>query len=185
MTQQENSLLHRVVVPTRLALLYRSEHTLAYNPQLNTWDRLDAETAEVLRWLRAGRNRSELPEHLTRRFNLSAGTHSERLRKIISWCVLRKLLYLDRQLEVPLPVQTPKLNTVYWICTQACNLRCTYCYQEATVARAHELTTSRGAGFSGPSPEAGADTLFLPAVSRFPVLTCWRSLATHTNAANH
>lgn len=158
MIQQENSLLKRAVVPTRLALLYRSEQTLAYNPQLNTWERLNAETAEVLRWLRAGRNRSELPEHLARRFHLPAGTARERLSKIVNWCILRRLLYLDRQPEIASAAQAPKLNTVYWICTQGCNLRCTYCYQEATVARPHELTTREGKALVDQVHEAGADT---------------------------
>jgi radical SAM protein with 4Fe4S-binding SPASM domain len=158
MTQQEHLLLQRVVVPARLALLYRTEHTVAYNPQLNTWERLDAETAEVLRWLRAGRSRLELPEHLTRRFNLPNGTAEEQLRKIVNWCVLRRLLYLDQQLEIPPSTVSAKLNTIYWICTQACNLRCTYCYQDAMVARPNELNTWQGKDLVDQAHEAGADT---------------------------
>ena len=129
-------LLPRLVVPERLSLLYRSGETLGYNPVFNVWHRLDAVTAEMLRWLRAGRERKALSEHLERRLRMPSGAGREQLRKIIEACILRRLLYLDRQRK-PVPVGLPErpLATVYWICTQACNLRCTYCYQDATVAR--------------------------------------------------
>src|SRR5262245_34531885 len=124
------SLLSRVVVPSRLSLILRGHQTVGYNSSLNTWHRLDDETAEVLRWLRAGRDRSALATHLTRRFGL--GNAEEKLCVILRWAVLRQLLYLDAEPAIPpsrLPSDPP--STVYWICTQACDLRCTYCYQDA------------------------------------------------------
>jgi MoaA/NifB/PqqE/SkfB family radical SAM enzyme len=57
-------------------------------------------------------------------------------------------------------VQLPShpLSTVYWICTQACNLRCTYCYQDASVARDRELSTAEGYDLVDQAIEAGART---------------------------
>jgi hypothetical protein len=52
-------LLLRVVVPSRLALIYRKGEMLGYNPGRNMWEHLEEDTAEVLRWLRAERNRTE------------------------------------------------------------------------------------------------------------------------------
>src|SRR5829696_3870670 len=94
-------LLERVVVPSRLALPYRSGETLGYNPGLNTWARLDDVTAEVLRWLRAGRDRDALDEHLARRFKCEEPVARERRQESINWCVLRRLLYLDREPASP------------------------------------------------------------------------------------
>jgi hypothetical protein len=129
-------LLPRVIVPSRLGLIYRAGDTLAYNPGLNHWELLEADAAEVLRWLRAGRARAGLTSHLERRFAYTPAVAGERLSAILRWCILRRLLYLDRAPMLPvLSHPANPLETVYWICTQACNLRCTYCYQAAARAR--------------------------------------------------
>jgi radical SAM protein with 4Fe4S-binding SPASM domain len=122
---------------------------------------LEPDVAEVVRWLRAGRDRSGIAEHLTRRFGLSGAEAPNRLRQILNWCVLRRLLYLDKQIDDPeLAIESDagSLSSVYWICTQACNLRCTYCYQDATYARPHELTTAEGKDLVDQAVEAGANT---------------------------
>jgi radical SAM protein with 4Fe4S-binding SPASM domain len=155
------SLLERAVVPYRLSLILRSGQTLGYNPGLNTWDRLSEDTAEALRWLRAGRKKDELATHLARRFQYATPLAERRVEEIVSWCVLRRLLYLDRQLQLPDPqnqfrTDATHLATVYWICTQACNLRCKYCYQDATVARANELSTEEGIDLVDQAADAGA-----------------------------
>jgi radical SAM protein with 4Fe4S-binding SPASM domain len=151
-------MLNRVVVPSRLALIHRAGETLGYNPGLNVWERLDEETAEVLRWLRAGRDRGALALHLARRFERPEGA-GERLSRILAWCVLRRLLYLDKQPALPALDHGPSpLDTVYWICTQACNLRCTYCYQDAAIARPHELSTEEARGLILQAVEARAST---------------------------
>jgi len=153
-------LVHRVLVPERLALIFRHGETLGYNPAFNLWEHVDAATAEVLRWLRAGRERHGLEEHLGRRFGHDADAARERLQQIVKWCIFRRLLYLDRAPHVPAQVPPPNpLVTVYWICTQACNLRCTYCYQEATVARPHELSTVEAIDLIDQVVEAGVRTL--------------------------
>src|SRR5262245_45148861 len=106
------SLLSRVVVPSRLALILRGERTVGYNSRLNVWHGLDDETAEVLRWLRAGRDRSALASHLTRRFGLSNA--EEKLGDLLRWAILRQLLYLDAEPATPepyLPSDPP--STVY------------------------------------------------------------------------
>src|SRR3712207_2203926 len=87
-------LLERVVVPHRFALIYRGGQTLGYNPNLNCWEHLDEDAAEVLRWLRAGRDRQGLAQHLRRRFD---GIAADRLEEILRWSVLRHLLYLDAE----------------------------------------------------------------------------------------
>jgi radical SAM protein with 4Fe4S-binding SPASM domain len=152
-------LLDRVVVVPRLALIVRSGETLAYNPGLNVWHRVDDETAEVLRWLRAGRARDELAAHVARRFGLDRERAASRISEIVDWSVLRRLLYLDSVPDLG-DLRTPEhpLATVYWICTQRCNLRCSYCYQEATVARPHELSTTEALDLVDQVVEAGADT---------------------------
>jgi len=153
-------LLHRVLVPPRLALIWRAGHSLGYNPALNLWERLDEPTAEALRWLRAGRDRMTLEAHLLKRFDYTPATAKERLTAIVQWCILRRLLYLDREPQLPELAPPPKpLVTVYWICTQACNLRCTYCYQEATVARPHELSAAEAIDLVDQVAEAGVRTL--------------------------
>lgn len=152
-------MLLRVVVPSRFALIYRSGETLGYNPNLNIWHTLDEDSAEVIRWLRAKRDRTSLEEHLGRRFKYTSLMAKERLQAILKWCVLRRLLYLDQ--EPSLPVITHSVNplvTVYWICTQACNLRCTYCYQSAEVARPNELSTKEAKDLIDQVVEAGAKT---------------------------
>src|SRR5512135_185961 len=93
-------MLHRLVVPSRFALICRSGETLGYNPGLNTWERLDEATAEVIRWLRAKRNPDDLEAHLARRFGYTAAAANEKLRKIMHWCILRRMLYLDRETEL-------------------------------------------------------------------------------------
>jgi radical SAM protein with 4Fe4S-binding SPASM domain len=153
-------MLDRTVVPARLALLYRDDHTLGYNPALNVWERLEGDTAEVLRWMRAGRDRSALAAHLARRFEYTKEEAETRLRQILNWCIIRRLLYLDEDIGDPqLSMENNgSLSTVYWICTQACNLRCTYCYQDATYARPNELTTAEAKDLVDQALEAGADT---------------------------
>jgi radical SAM protein with 4Fe4S-binding SPASM domain len=152
-------LLARAIVPSRLALIYRSGETLGYNPGLNTWDRLGEDTAEVLRWLRARRAKDELPAHLVRRFDYTSIKAAERLKEIVAWCVLRRLLYLDRHVELDSSGNASHLlSTVYWICTQRCNLRCKYCYQDAAVARPGELTTEEGKALVDQAVEAGASS---------------------------
>jgi radical SAM protein with 4Fe4S-binding SPASM domain len=151
------SLLSRVVVPLRLSLILRDEQAVAYNSNFNVWHRVDDETAEVLRWFRAGRDRSALAAHLTRRFGL--GNAEDRLEAMLRWAILRQLLYLDAEPALPssyLPSEPP--STVYWICTQGCNLRCTYCYQDASVARDHELSTAEGYDLVDQALEAGVRT---------------------------
>jgi radical SAM protein with 4Fe4S-binding SPASM domain len=152
-------LLHRVVVPPRLALIRRGGETLGYNPRINRWDYLEEDTAEVLRWLRAGREPNELGGHLARRFGYALPSALERLDEIIRWCILRRLLYLDREPDIP-PIEHPPnpLETVYWICTQACNLRCTYCYQSAARARPNELATDEALSLVDQVVELGANT---------------------------
>jgi MoaA/NifB/PqqE/SkfB family radical SAM enzyme len=51
------------------------------------------------------------------------------------------------------------LTAVYWIYTQACNLRCTYCYQEALIARPSELSTLEAIDLVDQVVEAGAKIL--------------------------
>jgi radical SAM protein with 4Fe4S-binding SPASM domain len=151
------SILSRVVVPARLALIVRDEQTVGYNARLNVWHRLDGETAEVLRWLRAGRDRDALAGHLSRRFGVR--NSEARLEAVLRWATLRQLLHLDSEPTPPavtLPTTPPA--TIYWICTQACNLRCTYCYQDATVARPAELSTVEGCDLVDQAVEAGART---------------------------
>jgi radical SAM protein with 4Fe4S-binding SPASM domain len=153
-------LLERAVIPSRLSLIHRKSGTLGYNPGHNLWSRVEEDTAEVLRWLRAGRARDALPGHLQVRFGFAAARATERLAEILKWCILRKLVYLDREADPP-HLQPPAnpLSTVYWITTQACSLRCTYCYQEATVARPHELTTEEAEDLVDQVVEAGAQML--------------------------
>lgn len=152
-------MLDRIVVPSRLSLIYRSGRTLGYNPGLNTWEPLDDDAAEVLRWLRAGRDRSALPEHLARRFDEPLPEAGRRLRRLLAWCVLHRMLYLDAEPQIPEnDYGNNPLETIYWICTQACNLRCTYCYQEAAVKRRHELSTEEAKDLIGQTVEAGAST---------------------------
>ena len=135
----------------------------------------------MLRWLRAGRDRDQLPHHLQRRFAYSETTAHERLARILRFCILRQLLYLDREVELgPAGTEGRRLATVYWICTQACNLQCTYCYQDATVARPRELTTAEGIDLVDQAVEAGAHTFIFTGgepFSRRDLLT----VATHSN----
>ncbi len=154
-----DKLLLRAVVPTRLALIGRGGQTVGYNPNLNVWHRVDDDVAEVLRWLRAGRERASLAAHLGRRFQLDPTEADERLEQIVRWAVLRRLLFIDTEPKVDVPHGVPtRLATVYWICTQACNLRCVYCYQEATVPRPHELSTEEGLDLVDQAVEVGART---------------------------
>ncbi|WP_425347944.1 radical SAM protein [Streptomyces durhamensis] len=77
----------------------------------------------------------------------------------LEWCVLRHLLYLDKEPAAPdLRFPAKPLGAVYWICTQACNLRCTYCYQEAMLARPQELTTEEALNLVEQVVEAEART---------------------------
>ena len=153
-------LLERVVIPNRLALIHRQGGTLGYNPGLNQWAQVDEDVAEVLRWFRAGRPRRELPVHLQTRFAYEPSVARERLLEILKWCILRKLMFLDREPEAAhLQPPTNPLATVYWISTQACSLRCTYCYQEATVARPRELNTEEAEDLVDQVVEAGAQML--------------------------
>ena len=151
------NLLGRAVVPSRLALIFRAGETLGYNPTFNTWHRLDEATAETLRWLRARRAPNDLPSHLARRFGYRVDTAGSELQRILRWCVLRRLLYIDQEPEAPKLVPSPApLAVVYWISTQACNLRCTYCYQDAKVARPRELSTAEARGLVDQVLDAGA-----------------------------
>lgn len=153
------NMIDRVVVPSRLALVHRSGETLGYNPTINSWERLDEATAEVLRWLRAGRERDALESHLARRFGYPASATRQRLQKILVWCIFRQLLYLDEEPSAPqIAHPDSPLETVYWICTQACNLRCDYCYQDAMVRRPNELSTEEGKDLVDQVVKAGADT---------------------------
>lgn len=157
-----SSRLDRVVVPSRLALIYRNGETLGYNPSLNNWHRLDEFKAELLRWLRASRDRNSLVNHLMRRFSLSESVAAESIHKCIDWCIVRRLLYLDQEPSPPVLSHPPKpLATVYWISTQACNLRCTYCYQDAMVARPHELSTDEARRLIDQVAAAGAKTFII------------------------
>ena len=54
----EYELLPRVLVPPRLALIWRGGEVVAYNPTLNIWHRVDDDASEVLRWLRADREKA-------------------------------------------------------------------------------------------------------------------------------
>ncbi len=153
------NVLERVVVPSRFALIYRSGETLGYNPGINLWERLDEDSAEVIRWLRAGRDRCSLEEHLERRFGCTQARAKERLQSILRWCILRRLLYLDQEPSLPAITHPPHpLVTIYWICTQACNLRCTYCYQDAAKARPNELSTAEGKNLIDQAAEIGIRT---------------------------
>jgi radical SAM protein with 4Fe4S-binding SPASM domain len=152
------NLLSRVVVPCRLALICRGSDTLGYNPNLNTWEPLSEQAAELLRWLRAGRDRMRLADHIQERFGYSAIEASVTVRRILEWCVLRRMLYLDEQLEVVTPTyDTHHVATVYWVCTQACNLRCTYCYQSAAHARSNELSTAEAMTLVDQTADLGAE----------------------------
>lgn len=152
-------MLSRLVVPSRLALVCRNGETLGYNPGINVWHRLDEDVAEVLRWLRAGRDRSELEDHLIRRFDYTPVAAQERLQEILKWSILRRLLYLDQEPSFsPITHPSNPLVSVYWVCTQACNLRCTYCYQSAEVARPNELSTTEGKNLVDQAVEAGVKT---------------------------
>jgi radical SAM protein with 4Fe4S-binding SPASM domain len=69
------------------------------------------------------------------------------------------MLYLDAEPQAPkIDHGSSPLDTVYWVCTQACNLRCKYCYQDATVARRDELSTAEAKGLIEQVTEAGAST---------------------------
>jgi sulfatase maturation enzyme AslB (radical SAM superfamily) len=80
------------------------------------------------------------------------------VRRSVTIPLLHRLLYLDFEPRQAEHVHTPELATVYWVCTQKCNLRCTYCYQDATVARKGELSTAEAFDVVGQTVEAGART---------------------------
>ena len=149
-------LLSRVVVPSRLSLIVRGNQTVGYNSDLNVFHRLDDQAAELLRWLRAGRDRNALAVHLERRFGLSCP--DEKLDETLRWTILRQLLYLDKEPTSPPTFSNELPSTIYWICTQACNLQCTYCYQDASEARAGELSTAEGLDLVDQAVEAHAST---------------------------
>src|SRR4051794_36566599 len=111
------SLLERLVVPSRLALVYRGGETLGYNPSLNTWERLDEPSSEMLRWLRAKRDRAALEKFFVERFDYSNCTAKLKIEETAKWCILRRLLYLDQEPPPTVLVHSAApLATVYWIC---------------------------------------------------------------------
>ncbi|HLH09161.1 MAG TPA: radical SAM protein [Terriglobales bacterium] len=151
--------MERVIIPLRLALICRAGQTLGYNPVLNVWHRLDERCAEALRWLRAGRDRAALVHYFAKRFNCSVEQASKEIHEIIKWCILRRMLYLDRQLTTAKPLLgTNVLRSVYWICTQACNLKCMYCYQDAAMARSNELSTAEAKDLIEQARELGVES---------------------------
>jgi radical SAM protein with 4Fe4S-binding SPASM domain len=150
-------LLDRVVVPD-LVFIVRDGKTLCYATSENVWHRLTTDVEEVLRWLRAGRPRSELTSYLSRR--LMTVDAAERIEASLRWAVLRRLLHLDgNKSPTALPPPRPAVRTVYWIATQACNLRCTYCYQDAAEALPNELSTEEALRLMSQVKDAGADTV--------------------------
>jgi radical SAM protein with 4Fe4S-binding SPASM domain len=113
----------------------------------------------VVRWLRAGRDRAELESHLARRFGYHLSDAPQRLKKTLGWCVLHKILYLDAEPSLPeINNGSDTLQTVYWICTQACNLQCSYCYQDAHKKRRHELSTEEAKNLIRQVAEVGVST---------------------------
>lgn len=156
------ALLKRVVVPRRLALIIRGEATAAYNREENVWYLVDDVGAAVLRWLRAERPRAELADYLMTQFVVPVEEVERRLDEALAWCILRRLLYLDQAPVEPVDaVPDNALAAVYWISTQACNLRCTYCYQDATVARSDELSTTEALAMVDQVAASGARTLVI------------------------
>jgi len=135
-------LLDRVVVPPRLSLLVRGGRTLGYNPGINVWHEINDVQAEILRWLRARRPKSRLLSHIQIRFNIAAQTANDAVQQALQQLILRQLLDVDETHITPVDISAVALESVYWIATQACNLRCTYCYQEAACARPNELSTA-------------------------------------------
>lgn len=151
-----NELLDLVSVPPRLSLMLRDNLSVAYNPSLNVWHAVDDIQAEILRWLRAGRSKSELCGHIARRFGISEDVAHSGVRQSLEHLILRHLLILrPAEPEIDAVPEFP-LSSVYWIATQACNLRCTYCYQEAALKRPAELTTEEALDLVRQVKEVGA-----------------------------
>ncbi|QGF23772.1 radical SAM/SPASM domain-containing protein [Raineyella fluvialis] len=153
----DEQFLERLLVPARLSLICRGDNVLGYNPAFNVWHRIDPAAAAMLRWLRAGRDRQGLRDYVARHTPL--GETGEPLIRTAEKLVLRRLLYLDHEPALQ-PVVHPDapLGTVYWITTQKCNLRCTYCYQDAARPRAEELSTDEGKAVIDQAHAAGAQT---------------------------
>jgi radical SAM protein with 4Fe4S-binding SPASM domain len=149
-------LVDRVMVVPRLSLLVRGDRTIAYNPGVNVWHEITDVQAEILRWLRARRPRSSLVRHIQTRFDVLAQSASDLLEQALQKLVIRQLLDVDEIHPAPTVIPSTALVSVYWIATQACNLRCTYCYQEAAHARPGELSTAEALDLVDQTVEVGA-----------------------------
>jgi len=154
-------ILGRVLVPPRLSLLVRGDRTLGYNPDVNVWHEINDVQAEVLRWLRARRSRAMLSRHIQIRFDMNAQSASSSMQRALHQLILRQLLDVDETRTTSAELPANPLESVYWIATQACNLRCTYCYQEAACTRPNELSTEEALGLVDQVVETGASALVI------------------------
>src|SRR5579871_5190693 len=121
-------LLDRVATPPRLSLMMRGGRTLGYNPGINVWHEVDEVQAEILRWLRARRSKASLKPHIQIRFAIEAQPAEAIVQRALRQLIVRQLLDVDETAPTPIQLPAKPLQAVYWIATQACNLRCTYCY---------------------------------------------------------
>jgi radical SAM protein with 4Fe4S-binding SPASM domain len=154
-------LLDRVAAPPRLSLMVRGERTLGYNPGVNVWHEIDDVQAEILRWLRAQRPKASLVRHIQVRFDVQAQAADALVQRALRQLIVRQLLDVDETVAAPVKLPENPLEAVYWIATQACNLRCTYCYQEAACARPNELSTAEACDLVDQVVEAGASTFVI------------------------
>jgi radical SAM protein with 4Fe4S-binding SPASM domain len=114
-------------MPAEMRLIEVDGQLILYNPDLHTWC---AVTAEELRALRALESSQTDPDHSV----------PESLLRL----VVNGLLYISgsppvREKTVSFPTSP---QAVYWTVTQRCNLRCVYCFAEASPAHHDELDTA-------------------------------------------
>lgn len=114
-----------LVVPADLHLLEINGLKILYNPELHTWDVVsEDELKEAERLLHGDMSTSSTTKSL--------------LRLVLSGLLYTRDSLPARERITAFP-DSPQ--DVYWSLTQRCNLRCSYCYADASAARGDELNT--------------------------------------------
>lgn len=117
-----------LVVPAELHLIEVGGQRILYNPELHTWDAVSEQELSAVRLLQHGS------------LDLDSAVRESLLRLVLS-----ALLYVDgsQPAKEKVTVFPASPQAVYWTITQRCNLRCVYCYADASPEPKDELNTAQ------------------------------------------
>jgi radical SAM protein with 4Fe4S-binding SPASM domain len=124
--------MERVVVPPRLRSFEKDGWFLYFDPHNFNWVRLNDSGRFLMERFRRYRTIEQVSEEVAETFGLEVAAAEEKIREFVAGLVEQEFLHMDvyRERHRDTPQELDFALDIYLHLTNACNLKCPYCYNK-------------------------------------------------------